>query len=106
MSKVTYYSRACYKVLGFQQMSEEFIRKMVINGKSKSIHENYVRQIAKPALHYERLPLDLEIDDLEEYLYYLIERDTDALSSYKHLVYGLRKPYQLFGKDELALALP
>ncbi len=106
MSKVTYYSRACYKVLGFQQMSEEFIRKMVINGKSKSTHQNYVRQMAKLALYYERLPLDLEIGELEEYLFYLIERDTDALSSYKHLIYGLRKLYQLFGREELELALP
>lgn len=106
MSKVTYYSQACYKVLGFQQMSEEFIRKMVIHGKSKSTHQNYIRQMAKLALYYERLPLDLEVDELEEYLYYLIERDTDALSSYKHLVYGLRKLYQLFGKEELELSLP
>ncbi len=106
MSKVTYYSQACYKVLGFQQMSEEFIRKMVIHGKSKSTHQNYVRQMAKLALYYERLPLDLEVDELEEYLYYLIERDTDAQSSYKHLVYGLRKLYQLFGKEDLELSLP
>jgi len=106
MSKVTYYSQACYKVLGFQQMSEEFIRKMVIHGKSKSTHQNYIRQMAKLALYYERLPLDLEVDELEEYLYYLIERDTDAQSSYKHLVYGLRKLYQLFGKEDLELSLP
>ena len=87
-------------------MSEEFIRKMVIHGKSKSTHQNYIRQMAKLALYYERVPLDLEVDELEEYLYYLIERDTDALSSYKHLVYGLRKLYQLFGKEELELSLP
>ena len=87
-------------------MSEEFIRKMVINGKSKSTHQNYIRQMAKLSLYYERLPLDLEVDEVEEYLYYLIERDTDALSSYKHLVYGLRKLYQLFGKEELELSLP
>ncbi|RLD45279.1 MAG: hypothetical protein DRI86_05760, partial [Bacteroidetes bacterium] len=48
----------------------------------------------------------IEIDELEEYLYYLIQRDTDALSSYKHLVYGLRKLYQLFGKENLELSLP
>jgi len=106
MSKGTYYSRACYSVLGFQQMSEEFIRKLVINGRSQSTHQNYVRQMSKLALFYERTPLELDIDELEEYLYYLIQRDTDALSSYKHLVYGLRKLYQLFGKDELTLALP
>ncbi len=106
MSKVTIYSKACYKVIGFQQMSEEFIRKMVINGKSKSTHQNYIRQIAKLAIYYQKLPLDIEIDELEEYLYYLIQRDTDALSSYKHLVYGLRKLYQLFGKEDLELSLP
>lgn len=106
MSKVTIYSQACNKVVGFQQMSEEFVRKLVINGKSKSTHQNYIRQIAKLAIYYQRLPLDLEVDELEEYLFYLIQRDTDALSSYKHLVYGLRKLYQLFGKEELEISLP
>ena len=33
-------------------------------------------------------------------------QDTDSLSSFKHLVYGLRKLYQLFDKEELHLALP
>jgi len=106
MSKGTYYSRACYKVMGFQQMSEEFTRKLVISGKSQSTHQNYVRQMSKLALYYGRTPLEIDNDELEEYLYYLIQRDTDALSSYKHLVYGLRKLYQLFGKDELVLSLP
>ena len=50
--------------------------------------------------------MEIELDELEEYLYYLIQRDTDAQSSYKHLVYGLRKLYQLFGKDDLVLSLP
>jgi len=106
MSKNTIYSEACYKVIGFQQMSEEFIQKLVINGKSESTHKNYIRQIAKLATYFQKLPLNIEIDELEEYLYFLIQRDTDALSSYKHLVYGLRKLYQLFGKEELELALP
>ena len=106
MSKSTIYFEACNKVVGFQQMGNEFIRKLVINGRSKSTHENYLRQMAKLAMYYNRMPLDIETDELEEYLYHLIQKDTDALSSYKHLVYGLRKLYILFGKDELHLALP
>jgi len=106
MSKNTIYSEACYKVAGFQQMGEEFIRKLVINNKAKSTHENYLRQMSKLALYYNRTPLDLEIGELEEYLYLLIQKDTDSLSSFKHLVYGLRKLYQLFDKEELHLALP
>jgi integrase/recombinase XerD len=106
MSKITIYSEACNKVEGFRAMGEEFIRKLVINGKSRSTHENYLRQISKLALYYKRTPLEIEADDLEEYLYYLIQRDTDAQSSYKHLVYGLRKLYYLFGQEALLVALP
>lgn len=106
MSKSTIYSEACNKVDGFRSMGEEFTRKLVINGKSKSTHENYLRQMSKLALHYNRIPLEIEVDELEEYLYYLIQKDTDALSSYKHLVYGLRKLYYLFDKEALLLGLP
>jgi len=106
MSKSTIYYEACNQVVGFQQMGDEFTRKLVINNKAKSTHENYLRQMSKLALYYKRSPLELEIGELEEYLYYLIQKDTDALSSYKHLVYGLRKLYLLFGKDELHLSLP
>jgi len=45
MSKSTIYFEACTKVAGFQQMGEEFIRKLVINNKAKSTHENYLRQM-------------------------------------------------------------
>ena len=33
MSIHTYYSQVCYKIMGFQQVSEGFIRKFVINGR-------------------------------------------------------------------------
>lgn len=106
MSKNTIYSEACNKVAGFQAMGEEFVRKLVINNKARSTHENYLRQMSKLALFYGRTPLELDISELEEYLFHLIQRDSDSRSSFKHLVYGLRKLYQLFGKEELQLALP
>lgn len=106
MGKITIYSEACNTVAGFRSMGEEFVRKLVINGKAKSTHENYLRQMAKLSLYYKRNPLDLETDELEEYLYHLIQKDTDSKSSFKHLVYGLRKLYQLFDREELQLALP
>ena len=106
MSKITIYSEACNKVKGFESMGEEFIRKLVINGRSRSTHENYLRQMAKLSLHYKKLPLKLSICQLEEYLYYLVQKDTDSMSSFKHLVYGLRKLYVLFDMEELQLSLP
>lgn len=106
MSKNTIYSQACNKVAGFESMGEEFVRKLVIDGKAKSTHENYLRQMAKLALHFGRIPLELSEADLEEYLYHLIQKDTESRSSFKHLVYGLRKLYLLFDKEDLHLSLP
>lgn len=106
MSKITIYSEACNKVKGFESMGEEFIRKLVINGRAKSTHDNYLRQMAKLSLHYKKLPLKLSICQLEEYLYHLVQKDTDSMSSFKHLVYGLRKLYALFDMEELQLSLP
>ena len=106
MSKNTIYLLACNTVAGFGEMGEEFIRKLVINGRAKSTHENYLRQMAKLALYDKRLPLELSVNELEEYLYHLIQKDSVSKSSFKHLVYGLRKLYLLFDRDKLQLSLP
>lgn len=108
MSKVTIYQEACNKVDGFQQMGEHFLRTLVINGKSKSTHENYLRQMAKLALHCKKSPLELAPVELEEYLYHLMQTGnaTSSLSEFKHLVYGLRKLYLLHGLDAMHIKLP
>jgi len=108
MSKVTIYQEACNKVAGFQKMGEHFLRTLVINGKSKSTHENYLRQMAKLALHCNKSPLELEPIELEEYLYHLMQtgKSTSSMSEFKHLVYGLRKLYLLHGLDTMHIKLP
>lgn len=106
MSKNTIYLEACNKVVGFRTIGEEFIRKLVIEDRARSTHENYLRQMSKLALHYERTPLELDIGELEEYLYFLIQKGSNSLSAFKHLVCGLRKLYLLFDKEELHLSLP
>lgn len=106
MSKVTIYQEACNKVEGFREMGETFMRRLVIEGKSKSTHENYLRQMAKLSLHYGRVPLMLESCEVEEYLFFLIQTDSASQSSFKHLVYGLRKLFLLFDKEELHICLP
>jgi site-specific recombinase XerD len=108
MSKVTIYQQACNRVAGFQQMGENFLRTLVINGKSKSTHENYLRQMAKLAQYCKKSPLELEPVELEEYLYHLMQtgKTTSSQSEFKHLVYGLRKLYLLHGLDAKHICLP
>lgn len=91
----TYYDEACRKVEGFEKMAGQFMQRLVIDGKSRSTHENYLRQIAKMALHSGKNPLEMEPDEIDNYLYFIVNRDTDSQSSFKHLVYGLRKLYRL-----------
>jgi site-specific recombinase XerD len=105
MSK-TYYDEACRKVSGFEKMAVHFMQRLVIAGRSKSTHENYLRQMAKMALHCGKTPLEMEPDEIDNYLYFIVNRDTDSQSSFKHLVYGLRKLYRLNERDALHLTLP
>jgi len=108
MSKLTIYHQACNKVAGFHEMGEHFLRTLVINGRSESTHQNYLRQMAKLALHFRKSPLEISPIELEEYLYHLMqsERTTSSRSSFKHLVYGLRKLYLLYDLDVLHIKLP
>jgi integrase/recombinase XerD len=105
MSK-TYYDEACRKVAGFEKMAVHFMQRLVIDGKSRSTHENYLRQMAKMALHCGKTPLEMEPDEIDNYLYYLVNRDTDSQSKFKHLVYGLRKLYKLNEYEHLHVSLP
>jgi len=104
--RTTYYDEACRKVSGLEKMALHFMQRLVIDGRSGSTHENYLRQMAKMALHCSKTPLEMEPDEIENYLYFIVNRDTDSQSSFKHLVYGLRKLYKLNECDHLHITLP
>lgn len=106
MSKKSYLEQACDAVPEFKPISEKFLRKYTIAGKSSSCTRNYLMQIAKAVLHFGCSPLELSVDQLEEYLYYLRQNEPPSLSSFKHLVYGLRSLFEMFKKEELRLSLP
>lgn len=106
MSRKSYLEQACHEVPAFRKISDDFVRKFVISGKSDSCVKNYLMQTAKLVLHFKQTPLELSIDQLEEYLYQLRLNEKPSMSSFKHLVYGLRHIFAMSGKEELHLALP
>ena len=107
MSKQSYVQQASDLVPEYTALVEQFVRKYTIAGKSSSCIKNYLMQISKLVLHYECSPLELSIDQLEEYLYYLRQHNNSpSQSSFKHLVYGLRRFYEIFTNEELRLSLP
>ena len=106
MSKKSYLEQACQAVPEFKTISEGFLRKYTIAGKSDSCTRNYLMQISKMVLHFKCSPLDLSVDQLEEYLFFIREHETPSLSSFKHLVYGLRTMFSMFKNEKLYLSLP
>lgn len=106
MSRKSYLVMAGEAVPEFKELSKKFLRKYLIAGKSESCTKNYLMQISKMVLHFKCSPLDLSVDQMEEYLFYLRQNEKPSLSSFKHLVYGLRTFFTMFKNEKLLLALP
>lgn len=106
MSRKSYMEQACELVPEFKTISGTFLRKYTIAGKSSSCTRNYLMQISKLVIHFESSPLELSVDQMEEYLFTLRQNGSPSLSSFKHLVYGLRTLFSMYGREQLLLQLP
>jgi site-specific recombinase XerD len=106
MNFISYLEQACQAVPEFKTISELFLRKYTIAGKSESCTKNYLTQISKMVVHFKCSPLNLSLDQLEEYLFFIRKNETPSLSSFKHLIYGLRSMYSMFKNEKLYLSLP
>jgi site-specific recombinase XerD len=106
MSRKSYLQQACEAVPEFKTISEKFLRKYTIAGKSESCIRNYLMQISKMVLYFKTSPLELSIDEMEEYLFQIRQNEKPSMSSFKHLVYGLRTLFSMFKNEKLYLALP
>jgi len=106
MSRKSYLEQACAVVPEFKTISDQFLRKYTIAGKSESCIKNYLMQISKMVLYFQCSPLELSIDQMEEYLFQLQQNKTPSMSSFKHLVYGLRTLFAMFKNEKLLLSLP
>ena len=64
---------------------------MSILGRSESTYRNYAQHVAAMALHFGKIPTELDVEQVQEYLYILQKRSkTPSLTYFKHTVYGLR----------------
>lgn len=106
MSRKSYLEQACEAVPEFKTISEKFYRKYTIAGKSESCTRNYLMQVSKMVLYFKTSPLELSIDQMEEYLFHIRQNEKPSMSSFKHLVYGLRTLFSMFKNEKLYLALP
>ncbi len=104
---MTTVQNACKTVIGFEILYKKFLRRMSINDRALSTSTSYGRSLANIALHYNRLPTLLSLDEIEEYLFLIKNKaDGDSYNAMKFAIYSLRFVYRMEGLDEIRLQLP
>lgn len=103
---VTIVKQACDKVTGFDGLYKEMERAICITGKSKSTLANYARQLAHLALHYNCFPLELDAEQVMDYMYLVKSRGTTSATFFKFTVYGMRYACRLRGLQYKQFSLP
>ena len=106
-SGFTIVEQAIALVPEFKNVVRKLDQQVTLRGQSKSTLQNYIRRIALFVVHFGRLPENIDVDEINEYLTALArDPKSPSRSSFKHMVYGLRYYYRLLGMNKNAIALP
>lgn len=106
-SEFTIIERAIQTIDGFSAVDERIRQQTILRGQSRSTFENYIRQIAKVCLHFDRLPEYITEEEINEYLTGLArDPKSPSRSQFKHAIYGLRYYYRNIGHNDRAISLP
>jgi len=92
---------------GFEKVYDVIHQKIVLQGKSQSTFQNYLRRIALISSHFNQLPENISDEEINEYLTTLaLSSKSPSRSSFKHMVYGLRYYFRHIGLNKRAINLP
>ncbi|MFT4662219.1 MAG: integrase/recombinase XerD [Glaciecola sp.] len=88
-------------------MYDRLVRSINLSGKSISTLNNYSRCLAQMALHFNCNVLDLDEEQILDYLHLKKSQNrTPSESYFKHTIYGLRYVYREYNLPDRRLTLP
>jgi len=106
-SGFTIVEQAIALVPEFENVVKKLEQQVTLRGQSKNTLNNYIRRIALFVIHFNKLPEQIDPEEINEYLAALArDPKSPSRSSFKHMVYGLRYYYRLLGMNKNAIALP
>jgi len=106
-SGFTFVEQAIALVPEFEKVVHKLEQQVILRGQSRSTLQNYIRRIALFVMRFEKLPEQIDPEEINEYLAALArDPKSPSRSSFKHMVYGLRYYYRLKGMNREAIALP
>ena len=103
---VSLVERAKNEVPGFAELLHKVERRMTLSGNSLKTLVCYGRSLAQMALHFGRSPVEVDEEEVQEYLYLLAKQKDFSESYFKFSVYALRYAYRTIGLDSKRLDLP
>jgi integrase/recombinase XerD len=105
-SSKTLIERAKREVPHFSEHIQKFEHQITIKSYAASTIFSYSRGVAQISLYFKKSPLDLEPDEINQYLFKL-KADKDLSDTYfKHAVYGLRFFFRVYDLEDRAIRLP
>lgn len=105
-SAKTIIERAKREVPGFREHYLKFEEQMVIGGYSTSTLFNYSRAVGSLGLHFKKSPLELDDDEINSFLFSVAKEKKASSTYFKHMVYGLRFFFRLYGREDRVIKLP
>ena len=100
-SGFTIVEQAIVLVPEFEKVVRKLEQQVALRGQSLSTLMNYIRRIALFVVHFGKLPEQIDPEEINEYLVSLArDPKSPSLSSFKHMVYGLRYYYRLLGMNK------
>ncbi|WP_153800394.1 tyrosine-type recombinase/integrase [Foetidibacter luteolus] len=99
-------SQAKKGVPGFADAYAKFIEKATIEQSSKSLLVNYSRSLAYIAIHFNRPPHLVSVEEINSYLYRMMVHEQCSLTYFKHAVFALRYWFRLFNMEDKAIQMP
>lgn len=104
-SAKTLIERAKREVPGFVDHYKKFEQQTTINGYAESTIFNYSRSVAKISLHFKRSILDLDADEVNQFLFTIAQEKSASSTYFKHTVYGLRFFFRLYDMEDRVLKI-
>ena len=105
-SSKTVIDQAKREVPNFIEHYKKFEQKMIVGGYSSSTLFCYGRAVAKLSLYWKKSLLELQPEEVNEFLHALAEEKQESSTYFKHTVYGLRFFYRLYNMDDKRIELP
>lgn len=97
---------AIARVVGFAELWHLVERRITLSGQSPKTLTCYGRSLAQMALHFGRSPVEVDEEEVMEYLYTLAKERQFSESYFKFSVYALRYAYRMLEMDDKRLSLP